>query len=60
MLYEAQYHMDKAKHILKIAFGNDMTEATKKLTYLDDYINGRQSLFREIKGANSIEINIPT
>ena len=36
---------------MKIAFGNDRTEATKKLMLVDDFINGHQPQFCEIDGA---------
>ena len=51
MLHEAKEHLDKAKRIMKIAFGNDRTEATKKLMLVDDFINGHQPQFCEIDGA---------
>ena len=57
MLHEAKEHVDKAKSIMKIAFGNDRTEATKKLMFVDDFINGHQHQFREIEGTHRIESN---
>ena len=51
MLNEAKEHLDKAKRIMKIAFGNDITEATKKLIFVDDFINGHQPQLCEIDGA---------